>query len=176
MYSLPKSLFEDIYTHEDLRNRCQTAKKVFEHMFYKDHANKDPIKKRVAQALRLLQHTERDQTFIAHLIDKEGLITKVSFYSVLKQIERDALFAPVIVLRVARIFEPKQSELISVWLRKHLHPQLFIRFSYDKSIIAGCRLSWNNKNYDFSLAQKFNKQRPQIRSLIATCSLKPNHK
>ncbi len=65
------------------------------------------------------------------------------------------------VLHISFASEPSAAFMnkLIIWLRSNIHPQLLVHLGLQPSIAAGCIVRTPNKQFDFSLAQAFEKQR-----------------
>jgi hypothetical protein len=67
--------------------------------------------------------------------------------------------APVLHISFASEPSPNFMYKIITWLRANIHPQVLVKIGLQPSIAAGCIVRTTNKQFDFSLASAFDKNR-----------------
>ncbi len=75
-----------------------------------------------------------------------------------------ALIKQAPVLHISFASDPSASfiDKLVVWLRQNIHPQVLVRVGLQPSIAAGCIVRTANKQFDFSLRQALEDQKPLL--------------
>ncbi len=68
------------------------------------------------------------------------------------------------VLHMSFASEPSAAFMnkLVLWLRDNIHPQVLVRIGLQPSVAAGCIVRTANKQYDFSLRQSLENQKPLL--------------
>lgn len=70
--------------------------------------------------------------------------------------------APLLHFSFSADPSPLFSQKLITWLRQEIHPMALISIGLQPNIGAGCVLRTTNKYFDFSLRERFKKQRPLL--------------
>ncbi|HSW36786.1 MAG TPA: hypothetical protein VLG37_00250 [Candidatus Saccharimonadales bacterium] len=91
-----------------------------------------------------------------NLLQAEGRQQLVAFL--------DSLSKTAPILHFSFATDPSAAFLnkIVIWLRQNIHPLILVRVGLQPNIAAGCGLRTANHYYDFSLRERFTKQRPLL--------------
>jgi hypothetical protein len=73
----------------------------------------------------------------------------------LRVLDHIRLTSPQIHISLAADPSAAFTDKITSWLRQNVHPQLLVKIGLEPSIGAGCIVRTTNKQFDFSLRQRF---------------------
>ncbi|HSH55760.1 MAG TPA: hypothetical protein VK983_02970, partial [Candidatus Limnocylindrales bacterium] len=93
---------------------------------------------------------------------KMNLLRKTDREKLLKYLSALLDKAPVLHMSFASDPSAAFMDKLVVWLRQNIHPQVLVRIGLQPSVAAGCILRTANKEYDFSLRQALDDQKPLL--------------
>lgn len=145
-----KTFTEHAYSRADFAQRISLVREFFEFIFFTKRdasASKDGIEQFAVYSKKSLDDITFLRTLPPSFLD---VFTQDSLYETLNRLSEDSKQLKTLSLTVPIALSRADVVAIGTWAHQELDPDLLLDVAVDPSVVAGCRLVWNNRLYDFS--------------------------
>lgn len=159
-------LTRDTYRRSDFAYRLSLIREFLEYVFFTKRA----LRAQAALADEFGAYGQKspaETAFIKSLPDAFlGTITQASMYEALTALESEYKKLDAITLTVPVLFPENDVAEIGQWVRKEVGDDVVLEFTIDPAVVAGCRVAWRSRVYDFSFEHYAAQARENIRAKL----------
>lgn len=92
-------------------------------------------------------------------INKFNLLSETDRATLIGYLEIIRTKAPILHVSFNTDASPVFQQKLVAWVRQQIHPQVLLQIGLHRNIGAGCVVRTTNRNYDFSLRERFKDQK-----------------
>ncbi len=157
---------KDTYRRSDFAYRLSLVREFFEYAFFTKRVTSASVSV-VDDFAAATSKTPAEAAFLKSLPDSFlHTMTQASFYAELDALEDDYKKLDTITLTVPVFFPENDVAEIGQWVRREVAEDLVLECTVDPAMVAGCRVAWRSRVYDFSFEHYFEKARERVRAKL----------
>lgn len=157
---------KETYRRSDFAYRLSLVREFFEYAFFTKRAAQVSLSV-VDDFVANTNKTPAEAAFLRSLPERFfSTLTQASLYDTLDDLETEYKKLDTITLTVPVLFPENDVAEIGQWVRREIRQDLVLEFTVDPSVVAGCRVVWRSRVYDFSFEHYFDKAREGVRAKL----------
>lgn len=156
----------ETYRRSDFEYRLSLVREFFEYVFFTKRSTQASLSD-IDNFVSVTNRSPGEGAFLKTLTESFlQSVTQASFYKTLDDIESDYTKLDAITLTVPVLFSESDVAEIGKWVRKEIAKDVVLEFTVDHAVVAGCRVAWRDRVYDFSFEHYFDNAREDVRARI----------
>lgn len=160
------NFLSNTFTQDSAQHRLALTKEFLEYYFFTSHENQN-----LTYLLNKFINEKNENRDEFNALFGWGYRFFESFnrdnlYQLLATLESEVKNLPIAILYLPIVLPIYHLPRLSGWFRRNIRPNFLLDIKFDRDLIAGCAIVWQETYYDFSLRYFLNLNKPAIKKII----------